>query len=140
MYAHQLPAAILLPSLLNVSLAGFQWAVPEPSEPEASRREPSEHEPSEPESMGSEAAGTSKRKLGAKEGRNGGGGGGGGGDGDSGVLLLPPFAGLLRPMGSAHIWLTGSAATGLHYDRGDNLLAVLAGETSALISRPRISP
>jgi hypothetical protein len=57
-------------------------------------------------------------------------------DASSAALPPPPFARALKPMAAAHAWLTGAAATGLHFDRGDNLLAVLAGEKRVLLLRP----
>jgi hypothetical protein len=54
----------------------------------------------------------------------------------SSSLPPPPFAAELRPMAAAHAWLTGAAATGLHFDRGDNLLALLSGTKRVLLLRP----
>jgi hypothetical protein len=52
------------------------------------------------------------------------------------LLPPPPFAAALRPMAAPHAWLTGRAATGLHFDRGDNVLALLAGSKRVLLLRP----
>jgi hypothetical protein len=89
LYAHQLPADMFLPSVLNSSHVGVAWA------------------------------------AGSLD------------DGSGSVLPPPPVASALGiPMAAPHAWLTGSAATGLHFDRGDNLLALLAGTKRVLLLRP----
>jgi hypothetical protein len=54
----------------------------------------------------------------------------------SSLLGAPPFAAALAPMAAPHAWLAGGAATGLHFDRGDNLLALLSGAKRVLLLRP----
>ena len=88
LYAHQLPADMFLPSVLNSSHVGVAWAAGAPV------------------------------------------------DGPGSPLPPPPIASALVPMAAPHAWLTGSAATGLHFDRGDNLLALLAGSKRVLLLRP----
>jgi hypothetical protein len=39
-------------------------------------------------------------------------------------------------MAAPHAWLAGAAATGLHNDRGDNLLAMMSGAKRVLLLRP----
>ncbi len=68
-------------------------------------------------------------------------GDGDGGDGSAAASLPPPpFAARLAPMAAPHAWLTGAAATGLHFDRGDNLLALLSGAKRVLLLRPAEAP
>jgi tetratricopeptide (TPR) repeat protein len=66
------------------------------------------------------------------------------GDADDGaaaaLLPPPPFAARMVPMAAPHAWLTGAAATGLHFDRGDNLLALLSGAKRVLLLRPAEAP
>jgi len=59
---------------------------------------------------------------------------------EGGSLAPPPWASRLRPMASAHAWLTSRAATGLHFDRGDNVLALLAGRKRVLLLPPAAHP